>query len=90
LIQVTGRANYKTCSEALGLDLINHPELLEQPQHAAMSAAWFWSTHGLNALADSGDNRNIGSIINTGGKGRTPNGAAERQAFYDVALKVLT
>jgi putative chitinase len=90
LIQVTGRANYKTCSEALGLDLINHPELLEQPQHAAMSAAWFWSTHGLNALADSGDNRNIGSIINTGGKGRTPNGATERQAFYDVALKVLT
>ncbi|RMP42017.1 Glycoside hydrolase protein, partial [Pseudomonas amygdali pv. lachrymans] len=37
LIQITGRANYAECAEALGLDLINHPELLELAQHAAMS-----------------------------------------------------
>jgi len=90
LIQVTGRANYAACGEALGLDLINHPELLEQPQFACLSAAWFWATHGLNALADVGDNANIGSIINTGRKGRVPNGASERQAFYATALKVLS
>ncbi|MGN8030869.1 glycoside hydrolase family 19 protein [Pseudomonas sp. 22189] len=89
LIQITGRANYAACGEALGLDLINHPELLELPQHAAMSAAWWWATHGLNTLADAGDNANIGSIINTGRRGRTPNGAAERQAFYEKALQVL-
>lgn len=47
LIQITGRANYKSCGDALGLDLINQPELLEQPQYATMSAAWFWSTRGL-------------------------------------------
>ncbi|TFH81816.1 glycoside hydrolase family 19 protein [Pseudomonas kribbensis] len=89
LIQITGRANYAACGEALGLDLINQPELLELPQHACMSAAWWWSTHGLNTLADAGDNANIGSIINTGRRGRTPNGAAERQAFYEKALQVL-
>jgi putative chitinase len=89
LIQITGRANYAACGEALGLDLINQPELLELPQNAAMSAAWWWATHGLNTLADAGDNANIGSIINTGRRGRTPNGAAERQAFYEKALKVL-
>ncbi len=89
LIQITGRANYAVCGEALGLDLINQPELLELPQHATMSAAWWWATHGLNTLADAGDNANIGSIINTGRRGRTPNGAAERQAFYEKALQVL-
>ena len=73
----------------MGLDLINQPELLEQPKNACLSAAWFWATNGLNTLADAGDNQNIGSVINTGRKGRVPNGAAERQAFYGKALKVL-
>ena len=89
LIQITGRANYAACGEALGLDLINHPELLELPQHAAMSAAWFWKKNGLNDLADAGDNANIGSIINTGRRGRAPNGAEDRAALYARALKVL-
>ncbi|WP_449103817.1 glycoside hydrolase family 19 protein [Pseudomonas veronii] len=84
LIQITGRANYAACGEALGLDLINQPELLEQPQHAAMSAAWFWSMKGLNTLADKGDFVKITRRINGG-----TNGMADRQALYDKALKVL-
>lgn len=89
LIQITGRANYAACGEALGLDLINHPERLELPQYAALSAAWFWATNGLNTLADIGDIQNIGSLINTGQRGRVPNGAPERLAFYQIALKTL-
>jgi len=46
LIQITGRANYAACGEALVLDLIAKPELLELPHHAAMSAAWFWKQGG--------------------------------------------
>ncbi|WAT26719.1 glycoside hydrolase family 19 protein [Pseudomonas sp. GXZC] len=84
LIQITGRANYATCGEALGLDLISTPELLEQPQYATMSAAWFWSTRGLNTLADQGDFVKITRRINGG-----LNGQADRQALYDKALKVL-
>lgn len=84
LIQVTGRANYAACGEALALDLLNHPELLELPQNACMSAAWFWGTHGLNTLADAGDFVGITKRINGG-----TNGLAERQAFYATALKVL-
>ena len=84
LIQVTGLDNYKKCGDALGLDLVNHPELLEQPAYAALSAAWFWARNGLNALADKGDFLLITKRINGG-----TNGLAERKEFYKRALEVL-
>jgi putative chitinase len=84
LIQITGRANYAACGQAMGLDLMNKPELLELPQNAAMSAAWFWSTRGLNTLADQKDFAKITRRINGGLTGQ-----ADRQALYDKALKVL-
>ena len=84
LIQITGKNNYRACGEALGLDLMAHPELLEKPQHACMSAAWFWATNGLNTLADAGKFDDITRRINGG-----QTGAADRQALYARALKVL-
>ena len=54
LIQVTGKENYTHCGEALGVDLIANPHLLEEPRYAALSAGWFWNKKGLNALADEG------------------------------------
>lgn len=54
LIQTTGKEAYQHCGEALGIDLLAHPELLEQPKYAALSAGWFWNKKGLNALADEG------------------------------------
>ena len=84
LIQITGRANYMACGEALDLDLIKQPELLEKPQHACMSAAWFWATKGLSTLADAGQFDKITRRINGG-----QNGAPDRQALYARALKVL-
>lgn len=85
-IQVTGRANYEACSEALFGDsrLLNTPELLEQPVYAAMSAGWFWQKEGLNTLADKGDFLAITKRINGG-----TNGLADREALYKRALGVL-
>ncbi|MDP9526165.1 glycoside hydrolase family 19 protein [Pseudomonas protegens] len=86
LIQVTGRANYEACSEALFSDarLLNTPELLEAPVYAALSAGWFWQRAGLNTLADKGDFLTITKRINGG-----TNGLADREALYQRALKVL-
>lgn len=53
LPQITGRSNYLACGHGLGLDLINNPELLEQPLHAARSAGWFWNEKGFSPLADA-------------------------------------
>ncbi len=84
LIQITGRANYRECGEALGLDLISQPELLEEPEWAAKSTAWFWSTRGLNTLADAGAFERITRRINGG-----LNGLAVRLALWEKARAVL-
>ncbi|HCA26574.1 MAG TPA: chitinase [Betaproteobacteria bacterium] len=84
LIQLTGRANYRACGEALGLDLIDDPRLLEQPPAACRSAGWFWQRHGLNTLADQEQFRTITRRINGG-----LNGIQEREAYYARALKAL-
>ncbi|MBJ2267900.1 glycoside hydrolase family 19 protein [Pseudomonas sp. MF6772] len=84
LIQITGRANYAACGEALALDLVNHPELLEQPQHASMSAAWFWKMKGLNDLAERGQFLTITRRINGG-----LNGIDDRLELWKKAQAVL-
>ena len=49
LIQITGRKNYTLAGEALGLPLVEQPELLEEPVQACRSAGWFWTVGaGLN------------------------------------------
>jgi putative chitinase len=84
LIQITGRANYAACGAALGLDLISHPELLEQPVNACRSAGWFWDVKKLNVWADLGDQEKVTRRINGG-----INGLADRLALFDVAQQVL-
>lgn len=86
LIQVTGRDNYLACSKALFGDdrLLRTPELLEQAEWAAKSAAWFWNSRNLNALADAGNFVGVTRRINGG-----LNGLDEREAFYEAALKVM-
>ncbi|MBK8772269.1 MAG: glycoside hydrolase family 19 protein [Rhizobiales bacterium] len=84
LIQITGRANYRDCAAAIGVDLLNHPELLEQPGLAARSAGWFWHSHGCNALADTGDFEALTRRINGG-----INGLSDRIALHKRATAAL-
>lgn len=89
LIQLTGKDNYRLCGQAIDLPLVDEPDLLLEPGPAAMAAGWYWDTKKLNALADIGNNADIGSLINTGKRGRVPAGADDRRAIYLRALKVL-
>ncbi len=81
LIQITGRDNYGRAGAALGLDLIGRPELLEQPEAAAQSAAWWWASRGLNACADRDDIAGMTRIINGG-----LTGLEQRTALYRAAV----
>jgi putative chitinase len=53
LIQLTHKNAYEAFGKDIGVDFVEHPELLAIPQYAALSAAWFWSHRGLNRLADA-------------------------------------
>jgi putative chitinase len=84
LIQITGRANYNDVSFALGVNFAADPSKLEQPEYAAMSAAWFWHKHGLNGLADRDAFGSITKIINGGFNGlddRIVSWLSARKAF---------
>ena len=81
LKQLTGRSNYKRCGDAIGEDLIANPERLLEPVNAALSAGWFWSSNGLNALADKGDVVAMTKRINGGDIG-----LADRQKLYVAAM----
>ena len=83
-IQLTGRANYRDASRALGVDLINHPERAEWIDTGFRVAVWFWRTHGLNAKADVGDFVGITRAINGG-----LNGQEQRLAYYQKAQAAL-
>ena len=50
-IQLTGHANYFHAGQALGVDFVMDPDLVATPKFAALTAGWFWSTHGCNQLA---------------------------------------
>ncbi len=54
-IQLTHDYNYQAAGDALGIDLVNNPDLALDPDIAARIFAWYWSTHGIGALADAGD-----------------------------------
>lgn len=78
-IQLTGRANYTIASEALGLDLVGHPELAATPAVGFRVAAWFWFTHGCEGKSFDAITRTI-----NGGY----NGKAQRDALYLKATKL--
>lgn len=82
--QITGRRNYTVCGIALGIDLVAQPELLEQPDYAALSAGWFWQTRGLSAMADK---RRFGTACRIWNGGT--NGLDERIEHYVYALRAL-
>ena len=74
-IQLTGRSNYAAAGKALGLDLVNNPDLAAQPEIAAKIALWYVQSRknkqGQSAvdLAAQGDIGGTTKLINGGFNG---------------------
>ena len=86
LIQLTGKANYIKCSQAMFENdtLVQDPDLLLDPEYALHSACWFWCAARLSELADVGDIKTMTKRINGGFIG-----LEDRIKHYNHALHVL-
>lgn len=84
LIQLTWEANYRECGEGLGVNFVLNPSLLTKPTYAALSAGWFWSTHGCNEAADNGSMEEVTLHVN----GPAKMHLKERQDQFAKALLV--
>jgi len=84
-IQLTGHANYFHAGQALGFDFVKEPDLVATPRFAALTAAWFWSTHGCNPLADEANWTALTKKINGG-----TIGLDDRIKHTNEALNVLS
>jgi len=76
-IQITGKANYAKAGQALGIDLVNNPELAARPDVAAKVAVWYWQNRVQPRVQDFSDTRGVTKQINPGLKG-----LADRQSNF--------
>ena len=86
LMHLTWQATYKEAGFALGFDYVSNPALVMEPEHACLTACWFWAAYkNLNVLADACDMYGIRRLVN----GPACLGLVEVKAQRLVALKAL-
>ena len=81
-IQLTGRANYRTYGNKIGVDLENNPDLAKRPDIAAAIALAYWNSRVNKNAARSGDVKTVTYNINGG-----YNGLSARQKYFDDYIK---
>ena len=84
-IQLTGHDNYWHFGQAVGQDFVKNPQLVATPMYAALSAGWFWKTHGCNELAEAQNWEGLTKRINGG-----TFGLQERISLTTKALSILS
>lgn len=83
-IQLTGHDNYWHFGQAVNKDFTKEVQLVALPMYAALSAGWFWKTHGCNELAEARNWEGLTKRINGGTFGLN-----ERIELTQHALAVL-
>ena len=86
LIQLTGRANYRSFGKAIGQNLTSGSNMnkVSRVPLSVLVAGWFWNSRVLNSLADKDDVRGITRRINGG-----YNGLADRKLYLARARAIL-
>ena len=82
-IMTTGKYNYRQMETYSSLPLVDSPEMLEEPPHAARAAAFYWKSKAINPYADLDDIKTVTYLVNGGYIG-----LAERTRMLDAAKSV--
>lgn len=69
LIQLTGKENYQKFGQENGVDCVNNPDLILDPEWALTSACWYWKKRNINRYADADDIHMVTKRVNGGTKG---------------------
>jgi putative chitinase len=85
LLQLTGRANYKTFGSRLGVDLVNDPEQAAEPVLSLRIACEFWKQRRINAVCDQDDVVKATKLVNGGQNGLADRRTATGKAKAAVA-----
>ena len=86
-IELTGKSNYELFGKSIGEDLVNNPDLIAT-KYPLTSAAWFFSTHNLNAISDKGISKDVITAVTKVINGGT-NGLDQRIANTNMIYKLI-
>jgi putative chitinase len=84
-IQVTGRSNYKKLGEAMGVDLVNNPDLLLDRDFARKASVQWWKDNVRPKNPNYSDTRAVTKIVNGGYTGLEDREERASAYFRDMA-----
>ena len=87
-IQLTGKQNYTSFDKVVEEDILKNPELVAT-KYPMLSAAWFWDSRKLNAIADTGDTDEVVTKITKFVNGGT-HGLADRISKFKTFYSTLS
>lgn len=84
LLQLTGRANYKSLGETLNIDLVGNPKLAGEPKLSLVIACEYWKSRSINGHCDRDDLERVTRRVNGG-----LNGLDDRRQYLVKAKNAL-
>lgn len=81
-IQLTGKDNYTAFDKIVEDDILANPDLVAT-KYPLLSAAWFWNSRNLNAIADTGSTDDVVTKVTRKVNGGT-HGLADRLSKFKL------
>jgi putative chitinase len=86
-IQLTGKSNYTSFGNAIKENIVENPDVVATT-HSMVSAAWFFSSNGLNEISDRGNTKEIVTLVTKRVNGGT-HGLEQRIEHFNEFYSIL-